>query len=589
MRKKVSLAFVLLLAVTISSPLSYADGDRKHGDVENIGNRDVVGRIWGILPNFVSLEKEIAIGQDMSRQFEQTARLMEDPVVVQYIDRLGQDIVKHSDAKVPFHIKTVDTDEVNSFAFPGGFFYINKGLILAAENESELAGVIAHEISHVCARHATKRLSKAQYLQFATIPALFVGGYWTQTIIQNVLGLGINLELLGITRESEKEADQLGIQYLWNTGYDPGAFVTFFEKLLAQEKSQPGKLAGFFRTHPSTPNRIAAAMDEQRYLPEKDQYKINSSEFDRVKARLIAIDNIQKAGEIAPPDQKKPTLKRRTNTEEPGKGEEPEEGKEQKKRPTLKRPNEPPPNEPPLTFSFAAFPVQQKTLQHFTISPVFTTPQAAVDYANTLNKGTLGIRFSFEFFKSPTPALYRIVADQRFATSTVQWQQWSGPTNCKDAVNFANKMKAVVQFISCWNPLRNPVSTSITAFYVPSVLPVGSRYKAIDQTFALPEEATEFLNNNPGLSTDIHSAQFLSEMVVANQIASVWRIVYIADSSWKSSKRSQLKWHAWYCSTLGDALVEVSANPKTVGYRIASSFDTWSMRSKFVLFVLQAP
>jgi beta-barrel assembly-enhancing protease len=342
----------LLLAVISLALPSQSYADRRHGDVENIGNRSIGGKVWGILPNWVSLEKEIAIGQQVAQQFEQTARLIEDPVISEYIDRVGQNIVKHSDAKVPFHIKVVDTDEVNAFAFPGGYFYVNKGLILAADNEAELAGVMAHEISHVCARHATERMSKAQYIQIAAIPALFIGGYWTQMAIQNGLGLGINLELLGITRDSEKEADQLGIQYLWNAGYDPNAFVSFFEKLQEQEKSKPGKLAGFFRTHPYTENRIAASLDEERYLPEKDNYIINTSEFNRVKSRLLAIDNAQKS-EVAsaPGDPKKPTLKRRTNTEggdqDPTQPDENGDQNPKKSRPTLKRPNDPTPTPPP--------------------------------------------------------------------------------------------------------------------------------------------------------------------------------------------------------------------------------------------------
>jgi len=341
------ISFGVAASMTLTLAVSgYAD--RHHSDVENIGNRSVSGRVWGLFPNFVSLEKEISIGAQVAAQFEQTARMVEDPVISEYIDRVGQNIVKHSDAKVPFHIKVVDTDEVNAFAFPGGYFYVNKGLILASENEAELAGVMSHEISHVAARHATERLSKAQILQFAAIPALFVGGYWTQVAIQNGLGLGINLELLGITRESEREADQLGIQYLWNSGYDPNAFVTFFEKLQEQEKSKPGKLAGFFRTHPYTVERIALSMDEQRFLPEKDNYIVNTSEFDRVKSRLLAIDNAQRAeGAAAAADPKRPTLKRRTNTD--GKSDDPadpddgEKGSQKKSRPTLKRPGDPAP------------------------------------------------------------------------------------------------------------------------------------------------------------------------------------------------------------------------------------------------------
>ncbi|MDI9612710.1 MAG: M48 family metallopeptidase [Acidobacteriota bacterium] len=329
-----------LAAVMISSPAAWA---RKHENVEDIGNRNVTGRVWGVFPNWISLEKEIELGKQVASEFEQTARLVEDPVINEYVDRLGQHIVKHSDAKIPFYIKVVDTDEVNAFAFPGGFFYINKGLILAADNEAELAGVMAHEISHVTARHATVRMSKAQYLQLAAIPALFVGGYWAQMGIQNALGLGINLELMGITRESEREADQLGIQYLWNAGYDPNGFVSFFEKLQRQEKSKPGRLAGFFRTHPSTDDRIVAALDEQRHLPEKDTYIVDSSEFQRIRARLLSIDNAQRAEEAGEElEQKRPTLKRRTE-----KGEPPpagaEEGEEPpaRSRPTLKRATDP--------------------------------------------------------------------------------------------------------------------------------------------------------------------------------------------------------------------------------------------------------
>lgn len=342
MKRLRAILSISCLAMALVSLPGYAE--RKHGDVQNIGNRSVSGRIFKVLPNFVSLEKEIALGNQIAGEFEQTARMVEDPVIADYVDRIGQNIVKHSDAKVPFHIKVVDTDEVNAFAFPGGYFYVNKGLLLAARNEAEMAGVMAHEISHVTARHATARMSKGQYLQFAAIPALFVGGYWLQMGIQNAMGLGINLELMGITRESEREADQLGIQYLWNAGYDPNAFVSFFEKMQEEEKSKPGRLAGWFRTHPSTTNRIVAAMDEQRYLPEKDNYLLNTSEFDRVRARLQSIDNAQKSEETGDAkEQKRPTLKRRTadGSPDPNDTGGDDGGAATKKRPTLKRPTDP--------------------------------------------------------------------------------------------------------------------------------------------------------------------------------------------------------------------------------------------------------
>lgn len=324
-----------LVMVFIASPGMIFAG-RKHGDVEDIGNRDINGRVAWFFPNFVSLEKEIQIGAEYSRFFEQTARLVEDPVISEYVARVGQTIVQNSDAKVPFVIKVVDTDEVNAFALPGGFFYVNKGLILEAESESELAGVMAHEIAHVTARHATERMTKAQLLQFAALPALFVGGYWTQMAIYNGLGMGMSLAVLGITRKSEAEADQLGTQYLWNTGYDPHGYITFFEKIQAKEKNKPGKFSSFFRTHPPVEDRIESVQTEISYLPGKEEYVVNTSEFDRVKARIIALDNRLQptgTGQVAGAP-KRPTLKRRTNTDR----EEREEPTLNKDRPTLKRP-----------------------------------------------------------------------------------------------------------------------------------------------------------------------------------------------------------------------------------------------------------
>ena len=343
---KTACAKIIALFLVIAI-FTFPAAARKNDDVENIGNRRMGGgRVYGIFPNWYTAEKEIELGREVAAEFEQTAVLIEDRVINEYVDRITQNVVRHSDAKLPFHVKVVDTDEVNAFAFPGGFFYVNKGLILEAENESELIGVIAHEISHVIARHATTRMSKGQLLEIAAIPAMIFGGYWTQMALQNGLGLALNLELLGVTRESEREADQLGIQYAWNAGYDPNGFVTFFEKLQAQEKSKPSRLAGWFRTHPSTEDRILASMDEQRYLPEKDSYIVNTSEFDRVKARLQAIDDAQKTEEERDPGEiRRPTLKRPGEDGAPN-PDDPEGtggdggGAPKRSRPTLRRPGD---------------------------------------------------------------------------------------------------------------------------------------------------------------------------------------------------------------------------------------------------------
>jgi beta-barrel assembly-enhancing protease len=261
---------------------------RHRADVQNIGNRNITAKIWGVFPNQVSLEKEIALGQQTATELEQTVKLLKDPVITEYIDRLGQNLVRHSDAKIPFHFKVVDSDDADVSALPGGFLYVNKGLILEAESESELAGIMAHAIAHVCARHTTQLQSMKQYLQIIAAPSISAGSPASQAATQNGMSLGIDLKLLEITREFEREADQLGIQYLWNTGYEPNAFVSFLEKMQAKEKSSPGRSAGFFRTHPSTADRIAQCLEEQRALPKKDSYINSSPEFDRVKARLLA-------------------------------------------------------------------------------------------------------------------------------------------------------------------------------------------------------------------------------------------------------------------------------------------------------------
>ncbi len=329
---------VVFLAVALLISFGYAG--RKHADVGEIGNRKINGKVAGIFPNFISLEREIQMGAQYAQMFEQTARLVDDPVVFEYVDRLGQEIVKRSDAKVPFVIHVVDTDEVNAFALPGGYFFINKGLILESESEAELAGVMAHEIAHVTARHATERMTKAQLLQFAALPALFVGGYWAQMGIYQGLGMGMSLAVLGITRKAEAEADQLGAQYLWNTGIDPNGFVSFFEKLQAKEKNKPGMFKSFWRTHPSVESRIEKVQQEISYLPTKEEYIVNTSEFDRVKNRLIAIDNqkLVPGASGAKGSVKRPTLKRKTS------GDRTERKKPtlKKERPTLKRGEESP-------------------------------------------------------------------------------------------------------------------------------------------------------------------------------------------------------------------------------------------------------
>jgi len=299
-------------------------------DVEAIGNRNV-----GKGVNLFSLEREISLGKALAQEVERSSKLIDDPIVTEYVNRVGQNLVRNSDAKVPFTIKVIDSDEVNAFALPGGFFYVNSGLILRAQEESELAGVMAHEIAHVAARHGTKNATKGELMQLASIPAMiFIPYSMAGYAMYQGLNLAIPLTFLKFSRDAEREADFLGLQYMYKAGYDPNSYVTFFERIQADEKRRPGTIPKVFSTHPPTPDRIENTQKEiARILPARNEYIVTSSEFDSVKARLRNIMFKTKAQDNAPG---KPTL--RTKTEQSKKqpnGNDPNSTDDD--RPTLKR------------------------------------------------------------------------------------------------------------------------------------------------------------------------------------------------------------------------------------------------------------
>jgi predicted Zn-dependent protease len=226
------------------------------------------------------------------------------------VNRVGQNLVRNSDAKVPFTIKVVESDEINAFALPGGFFYVNSGLILAADDESELAGVMAHEIAHVAARHGTENASKGQLVNIASLPLIFLGGVGGFAIRQ-AAGFLIPMQFLQFSRKAEAEADYLGVQYLYKTGYDPGAAVSFFEKLQARETARPGSVSKMFSTHPPTGDRIEMTKQNiEAVLPDKEQYVVTTSEFQKVKNLLAQLENRRPSTE----ESNKPSLKRKTST-----------------------------------------------------------------------------------------------------------------------------------------------------------------------------------------------------------------------------------------------------------------------------------
>jgi predicted Zn-dependent protease len=271
------------------------------------------------------------LGRSLATEIEKQVKLVSDPEITEYVSRVGQNIVRNSDAKVPFTIKVIDSEEINAFALPGGFLYVNSGLITTADEESELAGVLAHEIAHVAARHGTEQQAKATIADFARIPLVIFSGGLAQ-LVYNVYGLVVPLQFLQFSRGAEAEADYLGVQYLYKTGYDPASFISYFEKVQAQEKKKPGRLSKIFSTHPPTADRIEKSQKNiATVLPDRDEYVLSTSEFDKIKAKLIALDNARKPapGE----DSKRPTLKRRTPTDDGS--DEPQPSDDD--RPTLKR------------------------------------------------------------------------------------------------------------------------------------------------------------------------------------------------------------------------------------------------------------
>src|SRR5216684_4144209 len=258
-------------------------------DPTMIGKRNINKGLWGKLA--AGTDKEVRAGRMLAAEVDKEAKFIDDPIITEYVNRVGQNIVLHSDAKIPFTIKVIDSDEVNAFALPGGFFYVNKGLLLAADNEAELAGVMAHEIAHVAARHAMENEAKMRALNIGMLAGILLGGPILGNVLYNGGSFFEGMAFLKFSRGAEAEADRLGVQYMWAAGYDPGAMATMFEKLEAKNKKKPGFISRAFASHPAPPERRAAALALAARFPEHEEYVISSSEFQRVKARLMRLSN----------------------------------------------------------------------------------------------------------------------------------------------------------------------------------------------------------------------------------------------------------------------------------------------------------
>jgi predicted Zn-dependent protease len=284
------------------STLAFAGNPKD--DPSQIGNRDVGKGI-----NLYSISQEIALGKQLAQEVQRQAKLVDDPLLTEYVNRLGQNLVRHSDAKVPFTFQLIDDDTLNAFALPGGFVFVNTGLMLAADTEAEMASAMAHEIAHVAARHMTRQASRERIVNWASIPLIFLGG-WTGYAARQGAGLAIPMTFLTFSRGFEAEADYLGLQYLYAAGYDPTAAIDMFEKMMSIERRKPGSIARVFSTHPMNQERLKKAEAEiQKILPRRAEYVVNTSEYTEVRQHLLDLKNQRKMRSLDK-DPGRPVLRR---------------------------------------------------------------------------------------------------------------------------------------------------------------------------------------------------------------------------------------------------------------------------------------
>lgn len=314
--------FVPILCLVVAAGLAHA-GDKKKDDPSQIGNRDV-----GKGVNFYSIEREMALGKQLAQEVARQAKLVDDPLISEYVNRIGQNLARNSDAKVPFSFQVIEGEEPNAFALPGGYIFVYTGLLKLADEEDEFAGAVAHEIAHVAARHMTRQATKSQIANMATIPLSVVLGGWVGMAARQGAGLAVPTMFLKFSRGDESEADYLGTQYMYAAGYDPTGAVSIFEKIESLNKSKPSAMGRIFSTHPMDADRILKTQKEiDRILPAKDEYVVSTSEYHDMRERLIRLDHRQKKD-----DNGRPQLRRA-----PGNGTTPDDPHDSDERPTIRR------------------------------------------------------------------------------------------------------------------------------------------------------------------------------------------------------------------------------------------------------------
>ncbi|MGO9255530.1 MAG: M48 family metallopeptidase [Bryobacteraceae bacterium] len=309
-----------ILALSLSVVTASAADDKKPKDDPNqIGSRDV-----GKCLNVFSIEKEIALGKQLAEEVKRQARLKDDPLISEFVNRVGQNLARNSDAKVPFTFQVIEDEAPNAFALPGGFVFVNTGLLKIADEEDEFAAALAHEIAHVAARHLTCQATKQQLLTLLALPAGAVLGGWGGVLARQGMNVGMPAAFMKFTRANEAEADYLGVQYMYAAGYDPNGAISIFEKLELLQRQKPGALSRIFASHPMDSTRIDKTQEEiQRILPSKPEYVLTTSEYHDIRERLITLDD-------RPKSDQRPTL-RRAGPSQPGDDQDGDQ------RPTIRR------------------------------------------------------------------------------------------------------------------------------------------------------------------------------------------------------------------------------------------------------------
>jgi beta-barrel assembly-enhancing protease len=296
----------LVRELPVSTGHSLKKFERKY-DLQAIGHRRVTGWL-----NYISPSEELALGKGSAKEVDAAAHFVTDPLITEYVNRIAENIVRASDMKAPFTVKVIDSDRVNAFSLPGGFLYLNTGLLMMVDDEAELAGVIGHEVAHVAARHSTRQISRGIWISSAFESAMPKRG-WGRVVGRLAETVAEDLLALKFSRGFEEEADLLGMQYLYAAGYDLGAYPIMLEKMRQREGTAPTVLDRMLSTHPLTQDRIKRC---QRlisdYFPDNEIYQLTTSEFEDVKVRIANLHNnrVYQGDE----DEERPPVLRRRST-----------------------------------------------------------------------------------------------------------------------------------------------------------------------------------------------------------------------------------------------------------------------------------